>query len=76
MRQRVVVVVVAALLMGYGVYRLDDMPVDVLPEFSRPHVEIQTEALGLSAVVAVVNSGECVVAGMSSPGARCEQRAG
>ena len=32
-----------------GITRLRDMPVDVLPEFAPPIVEIQTEALGLSA---------------------------
>ena len=46
---RVPVVVVAAVLMVLGVRQLRHMPVDVLPEFSPPHVEIQTEALGLSA---------------------------
>ena len=46
---RVSVVVVAAALMVLGVRQLRHMPVDVLPEFSPPRVEIQTEALGLSA---------------------------
>jgi len=32
-----------------GVIQLREMPVDVLPEFSQPYVEIRTEALGLSA---------------------------
>ena len=49
MKLRLVVVVVAALMMFFGITQLRDMPVDVLPEFSRPSVEIQTEALGLSA---------------------------
>jgi len=35
--------------MVVGVGQLTRMPVDVLPEFSPPYVEIQTEALGLSA---------------------------
>jgi CzcA family heavy metal efflux pump len=35
--------------MAFGIAQLRDMPVDVLPEFSPPYVEIQTEALGLSA---------------------------
>ena len=43
------VITLAAVVMGYGVSQLRDMPVDVLPEFSPPYVEIQTEALGLSA---------------------------
>ena len=32
-----------------GVFRLQNMPVDEYPEFTPPSVEIQTEALGLSA---------------------------
>src|SRR3970040_2304746 len=46
---RLVVIAVAALLVAYGLTQLNDTPVDALPEFSRPYVEIQTEALGLSA---------------------------
>src|ERR1051325_1222601 len=43
-----VVIAVAAALLVVGVLQLRQMPVDVLPEFSVPYVEIQTEALGLS----------------------------
>jgi Cu/Ag efflux pump CusA len=46
---RSLVVVLAAALMFFGVLRLHDAPVDALPEFKAPMVEIQTEALGLSA---------------------------
>ena len=46
---RFLVVVLAAVLMVVGIIQLRHMPVDVLPEFSPPYVEIQTEALGLSA---------------------------
>src|SRR6266508_5482341 len=49
LKSRFVVVVLAAAFLVVGVGRLRDMPVDVLPEFSLPYVEIQTEALGLSA---------------------------
>src|SRR6187431_1810455 len=49
MQLRVLVVVIAALIMVFGVSQLRQMPVDVLPEFSQPYVEIQTESLGLSA---------------------------
>ena len=42
-------ITIAAALMAFGVTQLRAMPVDVLPEFSPPYVEIQTEALGLSA---------------------------
>ena len=41
--------VIAILIVVIGVAQLRKMPVDVLPEFSKPYVEIQTEALGLSA---------------------------
>jgi len=43
------VITLAAVVMGYGVSQLPDMPVDVLPEFSPTYVEVHTEALGLSA---------------------------
>jgi Cu/Ag efflux pump CusA len=46
---RYVVIVLAAALVVVGLSRLKDMPLDVLPEFALPYVEIQTEALGLSA---------------------------
>ena len=46
---RFLVVALAAVLMVFGTLQLRHMPVDVLPEFSPPYVEIQTEALGLSA---------------------------
>ena len=49
LKSRFVVVVLAAAFLVVGVGRLRDMPVDVLPEFSLPYVEIQSEALGLSA---------------------------
>jgi len=49
MRLRLVVAAVAALLIVFGFTQLRKMPVDALPEFSRPYVEIQIEALGLSA---------------------------
>ncbi|HEY7686530.1 MAG TPA: efflux RND transporter permease subunit [Gemmatimonadales bacterium] len=49
LKLRVLVVAAAAVIMVVGVGRLRDMPVDVLPEFAPPYVEIQTEALGLSA---------------------------
>jgi CzcA family heavy metal efflux pump len=46
---RFLVLVLAAVLIVFGIQQLRSMPVDVLPEFSPPYVEIQTEALGLSA---------------------------
>jgi CzcA family heavy metal efflux pump len=49
LRFRLLVVAVAAATLVGGASRLRNMPVDVLPEFVPPTVEIQTEALGLSA---------------------------
>ena len=49
LKSRFVVVVLAAVLMVFGITGLRHVPVDVLPEFSPPYVEIQTESLGLSA---------------------------
>jgi CzcA family heavy metal efflux pump len=46
---RVLVVGLAVALMAIGVAQLRSTSVDVLPEYSPPYVEIQTEALGLSA---------------------------
>lgn len=46
---RFLVVILAAVVMFVGITQMRTMPVDVLPEFSPPYVEIQTEALGLSA---------------------------
>src|SRR6185369_4328120 len=46
---RFLVIVLAAILMVVGAGQVAKMPVDVLPEFSQPYVEIRTEALGLSA---------------------------
>ncbi len=46
---RVLVLGVAAALVAYGAVRLERMPVDVFPEFAAPIVEVQTEAIGLSA---------------------------
>ncbi len=49
LKLRVLVVAAAAVIMVVGIERVRNMPVDVLPEFAPPTVEIQTEALGLSA---------------------------
>ena len=49
LRFRLLVVALAAGVMVAGVVQLRDAPVDVLPEFTPPYAEIQTEALGLSA---------------------------
>jgi CzcA family heavy metal efflux pump len=49
MKFRLFVVALAVALMIVGISQLRDMPVDALPEFAPPYVEVQTEALGLSA---------------------------
>lgn len=49
LKLRLVMAAVAAGLMVFGFTQLRHTPVDALPEFSRPYVEIQAEALGLSA---------------------------
>ena len=46
---RLLVVAAAAATIAVGINQLRDMPVDVLPEYVPPTVEVQTEALGLSA---------------------------
>ena len=49
MKFQFLVITIAVALIAFGVTQLRGMAVDVLPEFSPPYVEIQTEALGLSA---------------------------
>jgi CzcA family heavy metal efflux pump len=49
LRLRYLVVVVASMLMFFGVLQIRDMPVDAFPEFAPPRVEIQTVCIGLSA---------------------------
>lgn len=49
LKLRLFVVVAAAGVLALGVLQLRDTRVDLLPEFTPPYVEVQTEALGLSA---------------------------
>ena len=46
---RVLVLAVALALVALGAYQAQSARTEVLPEFSPPYVEVQTEALGLSA---------------------------
>jgi CzcA family heavy metal efflux pump len=46
---RLLIAVVATVLLFFGISRLREMPIDVLPEFGPVVVEVQSEALGLSA---------------------------
>lgn len=48
-RSRRLIVAFAAIAVLIGIYLLRSAPVDVLPEFQAPSVDVQTEALGLSA---------------------------
>jgi Cu/Ag efflux pump CusA len=49
LQYRFLVIVLAIVLVAGGLFQARSMPVDVLPEFNPPFVEIQTEAPGLSA---------------------------
>ncbi len=49
LRLRYLILVLAAVLVIFGILQVREMAVDVYPEFNPPLVEIQTEALGLSA---------------------------
>ncbi|MCG8603525.1 efflux RND transporter permease subunit [bacterium] len=49
LKLRLVVAALSAFLIVFGFTQLRNTPVDALPEFSRPTVEVQIEALGLSA---------------------------
>ena len=48
LRQRVLVIAIALVLVMLGVRSTRDVPLDVFPEFAPPMVEVQTEAPGLS----------------------------
>src|SRR5713226_7444722 len=49
LRNRLVVLVLAVVLLGYGIYTASRSPLDVFPEFAPPQVTVETEAPGLSA---------------------------
>lgn len=46
---RVLLIAAALMVLAVGTLQIRGAPVDELPEFTPPHVQIQTEALGLSA---------------------------
>ena len=48
LRYRYLVLAAAAAMMAIGLVRLQNVPVDVFPEFAPPRVEIQTIAIGMS----------------------------
>ena len=72
LRFRGIVVALACLLVGYGVYATWSARYDVYPEFAPPEVVVQTEAPGLSAedVGAIADAGArglaCIRAVMSA----------
>src|SRR5208282_6433 len=49
LRLRGIVLMLACLVTGYGLYTADRSKLDVFPEFVQPQVEVQTEAPGLTA---------------------------
>ena len=49
LRLRTLVVAVAIVLVAGGLWQVHRMPLDVVPEFSQPTLQVRTEALGLSA---------------------------
>jgi CzcA family heavy metal efflux pump len=49
LRFRLLIIGIAVGILTLGTLQLRNAPVDVLPEFTPPYVEVQTEALGLSA---------------------------
>ena len=46
LRFRLLIIGIAAGVMVVGIMQLRSAPVDVLPEFTPPYVEVQTEAWG------------------------------
>ncbi|MDZ7602769.1 MAG: efflux RND transporter permease subunit [Hoeflea sp.] len=48
LRNRVLVLVLSVVLMGYGAFTAINLPVDVFPDLNRPTVTIMTEAEGLA----------------------------
>jgi CzcA family heavy metal efflux pump len=49
LKLRYLIIAIAVGLILFGLLRMRNTPVDVFPEFAPPYVEVQTEALGLSA---------------------------
>ncbi len=48
LRYRFIIIAGAAAMMGIGLVRMQNVPVDVFPEFAPPRVEVQTISIGMS----------------------------
>ena len=48
LQHRLLVLLIAGLLMAYGIFSLQQMPIDVFPDLNRPTVTLMTEADGMA----------------------------
>jgi heavy-metal exporter, HME family len=48
LQQRLLVLAVSLLLMGYGIVTLRQLPIDVFPDLNKPTVTLMTEAAGMA----------------------------
>ena len=73
LRHRLVVVAVACLLVLYGAFAARQLPVDVLPDMTKPIVTLVTEAGGLAPEeVEVLYDRLCAVAAIAGHAVDCE----
>jgi len=48
LKNRLMVILLSLIAMGYGLFTLSKMPVDVFPDLNKPTVTIMTEAGGMA----------------------------